>query len=131
MLNQLSSDQWLPELKDGDRLSDLCTPGAANTPQAWAHADCDAKHKGCHGIGFSMLEKLGAGDKMARANEEREARLDLLAEESSSYCEKKDKEESEQKGAWRFDKDGKKTFGPRPANSPKPFYTPDGYVVIV
>lgn len=127
VFSQFKSDQWLSELQDGDRLNDLCIPGAANAPDAWAHGSCDTKHKGCLGIGFSLHEKLGAGDRVTKLNEEREANSDLLAEESSSYYESL-KAKSEVKGRWSYDKEGKKTYGPKTADKRKAFYLPDGSV---
>lgn len=127
VLSQFKTNQWQSEFEDGDKLSDLCAPGAANRPNAWAHADCDTKHKGCLGIGFSLHEKLGAGDKMGRMNEERESRSDLLAEETSSYFEKL-MGKSEEKEGWNYDKDGKETYGPKTADKRRAVYPTDGSV---
>lgn len=109
---------WGTELLDAMVLSERCATGAGVTPDAWAHADCDARHRGCMGVGYSKDVRKQSLNSIARLRDERVARQAQLAEESrfealpdsdSSSDEDGKKEEEE----WSFDRKGRKTFGPK------------------
>lgn len=123
----MAPELFTHEMREGAMLGGQCAVGAAHAPDAWAHADCDTKHKGCIGIGFSSLEKASVEGKLTQANQEREAEAERLLQEriltNPGYMEK-----SEDKGneAWNFDKEGKKIDGPLEKRDA--VYMPDGSV---
>lgn len=110
-------DLWGVELLNAVTLSERCATGAGLTPDAWAHADCDARHRGCMGVGYSKEVRKQSLHSITKLRDERVARQVQLAEESrfealpdidsGSDAEKKEAEE------WSFDKKGRKTFGPK------------------
>lgn len=94
------------EIEAGIALAARCAPGAAITPDAWAHASCDTRHKGCAGVGFSIIERAGAATKIKEAKKEREAYMNKLLKESD-----REGGEKEEEKEWSYDKAGKK--GPK------------------
>lgn len=132
LFSQMSPELWGREMREGDILSDQCAPGAATVPNAWAHSDCDIRHKGCMSVGFSALQKASAADKLVKANQEREAEpARLLEEVLASNPRSEEKAEGQTKEGWSFDKNGEKTYGPKTADKRRPVYLPDGSVYFV
>ena len=107
------SEVWASESDSGTSLTLRCSTGAGISPNAWAHASCTTCHKGCVGVGFSMLEKAAAFLKLAKAGMNRSAREKQLLDESRwELLSDGDDEKQETKELFHYDKMGKKKPGP-------------------
>lgn len=109
---------WGPEMMEALILSVRCSTGAGLTPNAWAHADCDASHRGCMGIGYSQETRLESVASIVKLRDERVTRKEQLLEECR-LAEAKDNDgesegdESKGESEWTYDKKGRKKFGPK------------------
>lgn len=107
------SEVWASETKSGTELGWSCVAGAGTSPDAWAHASCDSRHKGCVGVGFNMIQKAGAYIKIAKAQMDRQAHAEQLLNESRWEALPDSDSEKGEEEEWSFDKAGKKKYGPK------------------